>query len=188
MKKILLPVLVATVLISFPACGNKKTSPENTGTVPVTETQTVEKYKSQDGKFKIRFPEEPTVSIEKIPTEAGEIDMTLFMYEKSRQEAYMVSYCDYPQEKIQGTGPKEMLNSSKLGVLQNIDARLTDEKDIMLGKFPGIYFKANSTELYMVYKMFMVDNRLFQIAIMKEGTYPDNGDAGEFLDSFELAD
>lgn len=168
------------------ACGNKKTAtdaPENTTTEQVNE---MPKYTSQDGKFSILFPGEPTVSTEKVETEIGTIDMSTFIYEKSSQEAYMVSYADYPAEMIKDVDQMEMLASSRNGVLENIGASVVEEKDITLDGHKGIYFKANSVSLYLIYKMVMVNNRIFQVAIMKEGGYPSDSEADSFIGSFTL--
>ncbi|MCX7743752.1 MAG: hypothetical protein N2167_04215 [Flavobacteriales bacterium] len=182
MKKTLLFSLLATALIVIvPGCGKKaeKAEAENVGSEQP-------KYTSEEGNFKIAFPGEPTVTTESVPTEIGDIQMKMYMYEKGKDEAYMVAYSDYPQEVVDAGDKKEMLEGSKQGVVGNIGATIEEENDIEINGNPGVYFKAKGPEFATVYKLYLVKNRLYQIGILKAAAYPSDADIKGFLDSFEL--
>lgn len=180
-KTLLFSMLAAGFMIIMPGCGKKT---EKTDTENVVSDQP--KYTSEEGNFKIAFPGEPTVTSEAVPTEIGDIQMKMYMYEKSRDEAYMVAYSDYPQEAVDAGDKKEMLRGSKEGVVGNIAATIEEEKDIEIDGNPGVFFKAKGPEFATVYKLFLVKNRLYQIGILKAAAYPSDADVKGFLDSFEL--
>lgn len=182
MKKILaFSVLAAGLMVAMPGCGKKTEKTE--GETVVSDQP---KYTSEEGNFKISFPGEPTVTSEAVPTDIGDIQMKMFMYEKSREEAYMVAYSDYPQEAVDAGDKKEMLQGSKEGVVGNIGASVEEEKEIEIDGNPGVYFKAKGPEFATVYKLYLVKNRLYQVGILKAASYPSDADIKGFLDSFEL--
>ena len=145
-----------------------------------------DKFHSADGKFKVNFSGTPDVSNESIPTEVGNIDMYMFMYEKSVTEAEMIAYSDYPSEMVAMSNTDDMLQGAKEGAVSNLGAIITEEKEIMYNKHKGLEFKANSTQFYVNYKIFLVNNRLYQIAIMRDGSYASKANVDKFFNSFEL--
>jgi len=182
MKKILaFSVLATGLIVTMPGCGKKDQQIKG---VPYITNKP--KFTSEEGNFKIAFPGEPTVTSDAVPTEIGDIQMKMFMYEKSRDEAYMVAYSDYPQEAVDAGDKKEMLQGSKEGVVENIAATIEEEKEIEINGNPGIYFKAKGPEFSTAYKLYLVKNRLYQIGILKAASYPSDAEIKGFLDSFEL--
>ncbi len=145
-----------------------------------------DKFHSVDGKFKVKFSGTPDVSNENIETEVGNIAMYMFMYEKSVTEAEMIAYSDYPSEMVALSNTDDMLQGAKEGAVSNLQATVTEEKEIMYNKHKGLEFKANSTQFYVNYKIFLVNNRLYQIAIMRDGSYASQANVDKFFNSFEL--
>jgi len=145
-----------------------------------------DKYYSEDGRFKVNFSGTPEVSNESVPTEVGNIEMYMFMYEKSITEAEMIAYSDYPSDLVAASNTDDMLQGAKEGAVGNLGATITAEKEITYGKYKGLEFKANSTQFYVNYKIFLVNNRLYQIAIMRDGSYASQENVDKFFNSFEL--
>ena len=152
----------------------------------VEDNTASDKFHSVDGKFKVNFTGNPDVSNESIPTDVGDIEMYMFMYEKSVTEAEMIAYSDYPSEMVAMSDPDDMLQGAKEGAVSNLGAVITEEKEIMYNKHKGLEFKANSTQFYVNYKIFLVNNRLYQIAIMRDGSYASQANVDKFFNSFEL--
>lgn len=164
------------------------------GDEPKDDASTVDvKYEgkefiSEDGNFKINFPAEPESSASTIPTEVGDIAMNTFMYEESVTKVYLVSYADYPSELMKASDPKELLKGSKEGQVANLGegAKVDEEKEITIGEYPGTYFKANGGGFYVAAKNYLVGNRLYQLVIMRDGSYPSDEDVNGFLGTFSL--
>ncbi len=148
----------------------------------------VEKYVSADGKFSVAFPGEPTVTKDTVPTDAGNIELNNFLYEQSATMAYMVSYSDFPSELVSQSDPATLLSGSMEGQLGTLVGAVTDKNEnIDMQGNPGISFRAHDASLYVVAKNFLSGNRLYQVVLMRDGSYPAEEDEKAFFDSFELA-
>jgi len=149
-----------------------------------------EKYESVDGKFKINFVGgTPSVTSESIPTEVGNIEITMFMYEKSATEVYVVSYNDYPSDIIEVSSVDDLLAGGKDGVVSSMGITHFDlEEAVSLDGNSGLHFKGVAGTFHIEYKMFLVENRLYQIGILRDGSYPTQDRVDAFLGTFELTD
>ncbi|MCF6364601.1 MAG: hypothetical protein L3J35_00185 [Bacteroidales bacterium] len=145
-----------------------------------------DKYHSVDGRFKVNFSGTPDVSNESVPTDVGNIEMYMFMYEKSITEAEMIAYSDYPSAMVKASNPDDMLQGAKEGAVGNLGATIVEEKEITYGKHKGLEFRANSPQFYVNYRIFLVNNRLYQIAIMRDGSFASQSNVDKFFNSFEL--
>ncbi|OGJ42881.1 hypothetical protein A3B60_01770 [Candidatus Peregrinibacteria bacterium RIFCSPLOWO2_01_FULL_39_12] len=185
MKKFLALLIVSLSLFLF-GCGGEDAVKEESSVVDVKYKG--EEFVSEDGNFKINFPKEPEVSTSTVPTEVGDIAMYTFMYEESVTKVYLVSYAEYPTELMKSADSKELLKGSKDGQVANLGegAKVDEEKEITIGKYPGTYFKANGGGFYVAAKNYLVGNRLYQLVIMRDGSYPSDEDVKGFLDTFEL--
>ena len=207
MKKINL-IIIALAMIGFLAsCGGSSSSDldkalddlnklseslDSLGDVDYTETDnnttSDDKYYSKDGNFKVNFTGEPKVSNEPIETEIGNIEMYMFMYEKSATEIEMIAYSDYPSAMIEASNPDDLLVGAKNGAINNLGAKITSEEKIDFDGNPGYIFNGDNGSYYLYYKIFLKGNRLYQIAIMRDGSTPTDEAIKNFVDSFELTD
>lgn len=176
--------LIAAVLMS---CGGSQSSLDALGKLDsLSKSLESTKYTSPDGTFKINFPGTPTVESQNVPTEVGNIEMKSFTYEKSATEAYMVALSDYPSDIVAASSPDSLLQGAKEGALSSQGATLEFEEKITLDGNPGYFFKAKKDSYYMCYKIFLKNNRLFQILMLRDGSYPSQEDITGFIDSFEF--
>lgn len=58
--------------------------------------------------------------LKKIATEVGNIEITMFMYEKSATEVYIISYNDYPSDIIELSSIDDLLAGGKDGVVSSM--------------------------------------------------------------------
>ena len=199
MKKFTLPVLVLS--LGLVACGGSDNAAElaaleaelnnaveEMATEPVEEEVTAsELFSSVDGKFEINFPGTPTENSDIIPTEVGNIEMTSFLYEKSVTEAYMVAYSDYPSEMVKQSSINDILVGARDGSSGNLGITSFDlDEKIEIDGNPGMYFKGTAKNIYAEYKLYMVENRLYQVAILRDGSYATPKRSDEFFNSFAL--
>ena len=177
-------LLIAAVLVS---CGGGKSSSDALASLDsLSKSMDANKYTSPDGTFKISFPGTPTVSSQNVPTEVGNIEMKSFTYEKSATEAYMVALSDYPSELVLASSPDSLLQGAKVGALNSQGATLESEEKITLDGNPGYFFKAKKDSYHMCYKIFLKGNRLFQILMLRDGSYPSQEDITKYFESFEF--
>lgn len=201
MKKIYIPILVVSV--SLMACGGSIDTEEvdalNNDLLSAVDElaeeveETVEEasnedlFHSEDGRFKIKFLGKPQESSDIVPTEVGNIEMVSYLYEKSVTEAYMVAYSDYPSQLIENSSVEDMLIGARDGSSGNLGITSFDlDEKIEMDGNPGLYFKGNANRIYAEYKLYLVGNRLYQIAILRDGSYSKPERSDEFFNSFEL--
>ncbi len=145
-------------------------------------------YVSPDNKFSIRFPAEPESTSEAVPTDIGDIQMYSVMYEESVNKAYMVAYSDYPANLIEASDPMDLLYGAQSGGLSSLGITEPDvQEEITFDGYPGLFFKANESGVKVVYKVLLVKNRLYQIAVLVTGDVMiSDSDISNFIDTFKL--
>jgi hypothetical protein len=158
----------------------------------VTEEATFspEIYESEDGRFKVNFlGATPEVSSQSVPTELGEIEITMFLYEKSLTEAYIIGYNDYPSAIVEAGSTAEMLAGGKEGVVNSMGVTHFDlEEEVSLDGNSGLHFKGVAESLHIEYQMYLVGNRLYQIGVVRDGSYVTQDRVNTFFGTFELTD
>jgi len=158
----------------------------------VTEKAAIpsEIYESEDGRFKVNFlGGTPEVSTQAIPTELGDIEITMFLYEKSITEAYIIGYNDYPSAIVEAGSIDDMLAGGKDGVVNSMGITQFDlEKEVSLDGHSGLHFKGVAESLHIEYQMYLVGNRLYQIGVVRDGSYVTQDRVNTFFGTFELTD
>ena len=147
-------------------------------------------YESEDGRFKVNFlGATPEVSSQSVPTELGEIEITMFLYEKSLTEAYIIGYNDYPSAIVEAGSTAEMLAGGKEGVVNSMGVTHFDlEEEVSLDGNSGLHFKGVAESLHIEYQMYLVGNRLYQIGVVRDGSYVTQDRVNTFFGTFELTD
>ncbi|GAB4301677.1 MAG: hypothetical protein Kow0068_24580 [Marinilabiliales bacterium] len=144
---------------------------------------------SKDGKFKINFPGKPELSSQMVDLGEtyGEIEMFMYMYSASASEVYMVAYADYPDAVFEDISKELILTSTTDGFYGSYgEAKYKKNKKITLDGHPGLTTQASIGGSYFFYDVYIVNNRLFQVAIVNEGKYTNKKDAQAFMGSFAL--
>lgn len=147
-----------------------------------------DKFYSKDGKFKVNFTGEPELSKDTVGTDVGTIQMYMYMYEKSATEIEMLAYSDYPSSMVEQSNADDLLQGAKNGAVNNLNATVTEENKIDFNGNPGLEFKADNGQYYVHYKLVLKNNRLYQIALMRDGAQPSDEAINNFIKTFEIVD
>jgi len=145
-------------------------------------------FTSEDGHFSINFPGATTHSAETMDTEIGPTTLDVTTYEsEDGMEAYMVCFNDYHDASILMADPQVLMNGGRDGALSQLEIPYTDEQHrLTYGEYEGLYFTANNGNFYVDYEIYLVGQRMYQIAILKAGEYPSDADRDAFFESFKL--
>jgi len=194
MKK-LSSVLMLVLAMSLTACGSaEETVDEYVDPVVDETTDTTEEvpgstydydvdpYVSEEGRFSIKFMGDPGVEIDPIDTDFGLLDMYFYSYEESLSKAYLVSYIDYPLEVFDVKEIDLILEDAADAMAAGMTIDVIE--DTSIDGYPGKTLSANDGEMYMDVDMYLVDNRLYQVAILDSYSYA--VDSLDYLGSFEL--
>lgn len=182
-------------LLLFSACGNsnsdRSSSSDSTESIKEPEKDVNADFKPgdyficEDGNFKIKFPGEPDKSKEIVPTEVGKVELFSYTYEISATEIVMISYADYPSSAIEGQDAYELLNNTKDGAMGDLTTVMDLSKEIEVEGYPAVYAKGNG-QYFVIYQCMLIKNRLFQLMIARDGSYPSEEVEKEFIGSFKL--
>jgi len=152
----------------------------------MNKTNNKDYFTSHDENFKVNFPGTPSKEESNVETDAGTIPMVTYMYEGSNS-AYMIACADYPMEIIKASELYELLEGAKGGYLGNLGLTVTKENNKSdLDGVPGVYFEAEGGGYYTVVQDYLLENRLYQIAILRLDRAPTQKEINDFIKSFEF--
>ena len=112
--------------------------------------------------------------------------MVSYMHEASLSEAYMVAYSDYPASAVKDSNTDEMLENAMGGFVGQLGITIEKQEKITMGDAKGISFKGTGNGVFTVMKDYLVDNRLYQIGILRSDRYPTDEEVNNFINSFKL--
>lgn len=145
-------------------------------------------FASQEGRFKVLMPGTPKP--EKFDTESDFGKGVLYMNSVAVDKTmYAANYCDFPAE-IKKAPIKQVFDSSRDGAVANMQGKLAGEKDIKLGDHPGREIQievAGGKQLFRA-RVYLVEQRLYQVVVMGSREAANSKEADKFLDSFKLAE
>lgn len=162
MQKLIFPFLFILMMV---ACKSDKSNKVN----DTEDSYKVKLFTSVDGLFSINFPDKPEFSEENIDTELGAIRMATYIHEENENKAYMVAYSDYPSMLISLAGKEDLLQGAKQGALASLGiTNVFEEIVVEKNGNKGLYFSGNDGDNYHIeYEMYLVENRLYQVAIIE---------------------
>jgi hypothetical protein len=169
---------------------NNEMLADNAEAVAEEATIISEMYESEDGRFKVNFlGGTPEITTQSVPTELGDIEITMFLYEKSITEAYIIGYNDYPSAIVEAGSTADMLAGGKEGVINSMGVTQLDlEEEVSIDGHSGLHFKGVAKTMHIEYQMYLVENRLYQIGVIRDGSYVTQDKVDTFFGTFELTD
>ncbi|MBD0325596.1 MAG: hypothetical protein ICV68_04155 [Pyrinomonadaceae bacterium] len=162
---------------------SRKGSRDMGGGTPITQpTGGWIKYTSNEGRFSVLMPVQPKVSSQPVDTAAGKLINNVVL-SQTTTAAYAVSYADYPQNNAD---PQTVLDSVRSGAINGIKGTLISGKNITHKGFPGREFQASTEGALYTSRIFLVNNRLYQMVVVAPANQSSATDVNKFLTSFDL--
>ncbi len=153
-------------------------------------------FQSIEGGFKVEIPTGNMSQHERvIHTDIGEITYHTYFYQEETKDfenaLYVVSYCDYPEYTIHSDSTSlltDLFNNTITSAKKSVIGELRYEEDINYKDFPGKLFRIDYREgtATLKSKVFIVNNRFYNIQIATTRGKSLNAAADRFLDSFRL--
>lgn len=161
------------------------------GVVACAATQDWKEHTTKEGRFKIKFPGDPIKQEQNVPTGQGQLQMHILAVEADGgNQAFMVMYNDYPEAHIKDNKPDDLLKLAKDGVLSSSNGKVSKERAIKVDGHPGLEFafegNSGGREMKCSWRVYLVKNRLYQLAIIRFGQATAPDDVKRFFDSFSL--
>ncbi len=159
---------------------------------------------SGEGGFAVLMRGAPRYVKQDLNTPAG--PMSAYLYSSDRPDAYYaVGYSDYPLSLVLGADPQGLFSGVRDTWVRRINGRLVASDDTLKldGRYPGIEFTAFGTEptrggksedskskpadTFVQARLFLVDQRLYQIVALGHRNEVPQGEVNRFLQSFRLS-
>lgn len=171
------------------ACNHETTTKqeiEDTSKKEVQANQPTFSVTIEEELFKISFPEFPEKT-------EDSIDRTVeyLVSQKSDSVRFLLYYRDYKPESISRYGGAEkFLDNQERQVIEGqkfAQKDILENKKISLEGYPGLALKAGSADnFFLVYRIYLVENRVYQLGISSMLKYPTEKEVESFFGSFKL--
>jgi hypothetical protein len=148
-----------------------------------------EKFNSPEGRFNILMPAKPEQKVKEVDSPVGK--QTLYTYSVLNNTGYFgVTYGDYPVEP-NSAAQKETVLDRITKSLAARGAEMIGEKKITLAGHPGREFTVDKniqgTDVVYNWRIYLVGQRLYQLAVVTPKANAGSPDVAKFLTSFELS-
>jgi hypothetical protein len=144
-----------------------------------------------EGGFSVLMRGQPHYARHDIDTPAGKMIAHLYSSERP-QSYYAVGYSDYPLGLILGANPEQVFAGVRNTWVRRIGGKLTGPVSplTLAGRYPGVEFNAQGklkgADALLQARLFLVDQRLYQVIAMVRKNEVPQGEINRFLNSFRL--
>lgn len=143
-------------------------------------------YSSKEGKFQVKFPEKPKLSIAKLDTVAGVRENNWFTVNQPGKQ-FAVSYTDFQTlPKMNEKDLKQNYDNVRDGTVKQTNAKIISDKDIWLNDYFGRELVMKLGDETITARMYLVDQRLYQAIFTIKDKYKNETETQNFLNSFVI--
>lgn len=152
-------------------------------------------YSAPDGSFTVRLPDEPVMESQTTSTEAGDIEIAMYMVEGD-DHAWVLSHNGFPDAiaEVIASGDdatiQSLLDGGRDGAVSNVGGTLQDEKRITVDGFPGREFtfeaSASGQAITGTARAILANGRMYQLLNLTTDAGADPAIVQAFFDSFQL--
>jgi hypothetical protein len=193
LKKLKLVALLGIALICFififlPLLGHKWGTRHSISRTSVVALDKWERFKSEEGRFSIRFPGTPEADTNIVESKIGLIPVVSFYVWADIQTQYAVNYSDNPEPAKKLTTSQQF--DAGMGGVENKLGKITSYHDFSFGTYPAREFnftgrgKANFSGTV---RLILASGRLYQIMVVFLTKDPHQDDFKVFFDSFSIS-
>jgi hypothetical protein len=152
-------------------------------------------YTNEGGKYKCYLPYsyyKPEEKVDIVKSPDGELSVHSVTYETDVLQ-YSVRYTDYPKKILKKFSQQQILMNVITAFFESMNMTVTrqDSTEKFEG-YPTLMTMGQRARpeidgyMYVYRRDFMVDNRLYQVGIIRLDHYPESSDFEQFVYSFEL--
>lgn len=146
---------------------------------------------ASDAGFRVLLRGDPHYTKQEFETPAGA--MSAHLYSSDRPLSYYaVGYSDYPLGLVLGENPEKVFAGVRDTWLRRLGGRkvAADRPLLLAGRYPGLEFSAEGNakgeDAFVQARLYLVDQRLYQLIAMGLKNRVPQGEINRFLNSFEL--
>jgi hypothetical protein len=146
-------------------------------------------FTSREGGFSAQMPTKPLELKKTMKSPLGPVEFYMFQATAPREGiAYTVAYNDFPEAFPQLVKAGDILELSTESFAQGVNGKLVSSKETKLGDYPGREYEVEvfGGKAVLRGRIFLVDQRLYQVMAIARADAADSPSIGRFLDSFRL--
>jgi hypothetical protein len=143
------------------------------------------------GEYSISFPGTPTTSSRTDQTGIGPVKSSVVTVELPHQ-SFTLAITEYPLDLVKKSQPAKMLEGARDGAVANVQGTLDKDIAVQLDsgdpkkKWPGREFTAHTSKAVMASRLYLVNNKLYSLLLVRDQTVTDDADFTRFADSLKL--
>ena len=145
-------------------------------------------FASKEGKFTVALPEKPSEKTSKVPTDAGQLELHIFVLDQ-KDRAYLVTYSDYPAGTVKDNADK-VLTGVVEGNAKSLKGKVASEEKITIGKkkYPGREIRIEMDDKKGLYRarVYLVGDRLYQVVALGPDEFAKGKAVDDYLKSFAI--
>jgi hypothetical protein len=133
--------------------------------------------------FSIGSPNEPQMSQQSVPTDAG--TFTVHMYSVSLENVQLIAAMNDYGSAVNGRDPKTVVDGAMNGAVANVNGHIIQSSSITIGNNPGNSYEAETDQAHISGRVYLVGSVLYQLMVItpRNQSY---ASTARFLDSFQL--
>ncbi len=172
------------LLLLLPACNEKPTAV----VVQVQNSKTTgdKSYRSEDGRYSVRFPKDPSIANKELATPSGVLRVQTAKVDAGRDLVYSVTHVTYPPS-FNDVDAVKILDGVRDG-LKGQDGELKSDKSSTTGEdnLPTRDIRIDAGKNGIRARLILVDRRLVQAIVVGAKDSLDGKPAEEFFKSLEV--
>lgn len=171
------------LLLLLPACNEK---PATVVQVQNSKTPGEKSYRSEDGRYSVRFPKDPSIANKELATPSGVLKVQTAKVEPVRDLVFSVTHVTYPPS-FGEVDPVKILDGVRDG-LKGQDGELKSDKSSTTGDdgLPTRDIRIDAGKNGIRARLILVDRRLVQAMVVGAKDSLDGKPAEEFFKSLDV--
>lgn len=147
-------------------------------------------FTSKEGKFAAALPGKPAEKAVKVKYDGADVEVRLFAVDqKDKGRAFVVSYTDYPKDKI-GADREKFVADRLEGNVSGLKGKTVSNDKLTLGKGKhlGREVRVEFGDKKQMYRAraFLVGERLYQVVVLGPDDFVKGKEADDFFASFTV--
>jgi hypothetical protein len=172
--------LMVALTLALAACGG---SAQQTGNATPGSSGKWSDYSYAKEGFAVSAPQEPTFSTKTVQTEAGPVEMHLYQAEVGGGMLLVIASRLHPNDK---RNARQVIADSAEGAVAAVNGKLTAQKAITLGKYPGTEFEVATERSHNRNRLYVANRKIYQVMAIAPVNRPFPLETDQFQQSFRL--
>lgn len=143
----------------------------------------------KDAGYSVALPGTPSEKKQQVKTATGILHVVMQVAEGRGDTTYVVSHCDFPAADLKKADIDKRLDQARDGAIASARGKKRSEEPIKLAGHPGRDITIEKDgEAVARMRIFVVNNRLYQVMVLGNGPALASKETSAFLDSFRLTE